>query len=695
MGILLRVRRCWRPVRLFYRFALPARFTIIVLALVSYAFILAAQGQDLLRVLAEPDADGTTHWGRTLVFLAVVALLAAMAWYWTRQLLAMRRPGEPPARLFPLTATWLPRILGVMAFLAMMIGTLRARTGYKAELNSPRRALAIIAAVMGICAIVFLAIVVARRKWLTKTGAAHPVMQAGVQRFTIGMLLLLAALDGLFLIASAAVPLRLTGLGSGTIVVLSAALWIAGGGLLVWFGLRTRFPVLTLLLVFAVVFSCYNDNHAVRKLDTAGAPVRPELAAYVQARYEALLRGNPARTNGRIPVFVVATEGGGVRAAYWTAAVLTHLQDSIAHKGTPSFADHCFAISGISGGSVGALVFDALRAEEIDALSNGKEFKLRPSAKAILGERSDALAPTLAVLLKADFLQRFLPFRLFHDRAQALETAWESSWRHDRGNERFSSSFVKLFEKYGMQMPAVMMNGTMVEGGNRIITSNVHIGAEFSDSRDAFEVLGSFDDPRKLARSADLRLSTAALMSARFTYVSPAGTLRNADDTVVGHVVDGGYFENSGAATGAELVRYLQQTNLPIDVWVIVIKFGYDSSGLPTPERVANEALSPVRALLNTRDARGELAVVDIRKFAPSRVVTFRLLRDGVPIPLGWVLSGRSQRAIDLSIDSPKNKEATNLVSQLIAPVQPVLPDKVTEVARAAEATERAAEKEH
>ena len=57
-------------------------------------------------------------------------------------------------------------------------------------------------------------------------------------------------------------------------------------------------------------------------------------------------------------MFLVTAKGGGIRAAYWTAALLTALQDA-----NPEFADHVFAVSGVSGGSVGAGVFAGLLAQ--------------------------------------------------------------------------------------------------------------------------------------------------------------------------------------------------------------------------------------------------------------------------------------------------------------------------------------------
>jgi hypothetical protein len=62
----------------------------------------------------------------------------------------------------------------------------------------------------------------------------------------------------------------------------------------------------------------------------------------------------------------------------------------------------------------------------------------------------------------------------------------------------------------------------------------------FIDSLDALHVLHK-----------DVRASTAAHNSARFTYISPAGDLGDKH----GSVIDGGYFENYGALSALELAR--------------------------------------------------------------------------------------------------------------------------------------------
>src|SRR5438105_14821751 len=61
-------------------------------------------------------------------------------------------------------------------------------------------------------------------------------------------------------------------------------------------------------------------------------------------------------------------------------------------------------------------------------------------------------------------------------------------------------------------------------------------------------------DARAAQAGCHIPLSTAAHMSARFTYVSPAG--RFPDGT---YIVDGGYFENSGATAALEIVTRINE----------------------------------------------------------------------------------------------------------------------------------------
>ncbi len=168
----------------------------------------------------------------------------------------------------------------------------------------------------------------------------------------------------------------------------------------------------------------------------------------------------------------------------------------------------------------------------------------------------------------------------------------------------------------------------------------------------------------------DTSLAAAIHMSARFTYVSPAGKIekKNGDDW--GHVVDGGYFENSSTSTLIEILdkvsKNIKSERLEglIEPVVIVIRNEpVDSNEEISVSRMAMEISSPIRALLNTRGARAEYSIEAIKRAMcqfdethldckeetsggestgskhSSNYYEFNLKKTRIPIPLGWHLS--------------------------------------------------------
>jgi hypothetical protein len=284
-------------------------------------------------------------------------------------------------------------------------------------------------------------------------------------------------------------------------------------------------------------------------------------------------------------------------------------------------------------------------------------------AQGILGE--DFLAPVSAALLYPDLVQRFLPVSFSSlDRATALEQSWERAWRKTVGSDRFAQPLEALWAGAAGWTPALFLNATWVETGKRFITSNLRLSAAnaeivFVDAQDA----QAFFAPNSLA------LSTAAHMSARFTYVSPAGTLRK-DGRLRGRVVDGGYFENSGATGTLEILKLLPSMEAEDPRWAKVEPYVIHISNEPVnpgappdtlevprnrraiqPGTWLNEALSPLWALLNTRDARGVYARETLRwHVGRSNYLEFGLCRRSGNIPLGWVLSERTRNLMELQL---------------------------------------------
>jgi hypothetical protein len=473
-----------------------------------------------------------------------------------------------------------------------------------------------------------------------------------------GVVLTLALFVGILLD-----PIRLTAfVATPTVILFCAAIWIFVGTVLVVAAFRLRLPLFTILLGLLLVSSFSNDNHRVRPVGAARA--RPDLRQAVDKWVSWMDDSYPAEA--RHPVFVVAAEGGGLRAAYWTAAVLAAIQTRF-----PTFADHGFAISAVSGGSLGGAVFDAL------LVARPADF--RTAAREVLSH--DFLAPTTARMLGTDLPQQFLPFPILPDRGAAMESAWEGAWEKiARGT--FSRPFLELALEH---RPFLFLNSTEVDSGRRLIFSPIRIQPAdspemsqplFKNAGDGIDLLGG-----------DLPVSAAVHMSARFTYVSPAGTIRAADG--VHRVVDGGYFENSGAATASEILEYLQSDSNPqsgrLSPHVILIT--HTEKPLPGGT-ILSEELSPVRAIFATRVARGEDAVEELRSEAGENWTEFSLQTDqGVPLPLGWLLSAQARRAIDEAIDSAANEAARAEIGSLLtrAPQgspRNNVPDQLSQVAR-------------
>jgi hypothetical protein len=136
---------------------------------------------------------------------------------------------------------------------------------------------------------------------------------------------------------------------------------------------------------------------------------------------------------------------------------------------------------------------------------------------------------------------------------------------------------------------------TVVDSGRRAIVANIKIDV-FADSVDL------------LADGYSTRgagLSAAAGMSARCTYVSPPGSLmRPYDDEdkvedVKMRVVDGGYSENSGAATLMDLLNALIQRERNLFPILILIRND------PKAPSVCHRSGEERRPGSSTRDRRG------------------------------------------------------------------------------------------
>ncbi len=685
----------WRVLRQLGLALRPMRFSLIMVA-AGAIFLLLDQGLDTLRYFAEYQGRSGQFNIQTAAFLGGAFLWVFGAWYWARVMSYINfRPAPEPLPSVHRLQVWAPRVIGLVAVASLALALHRAGLSYNEQHNGAAVVLRnyMYASIVG--GVIYAVFVVTRRRFMSPwigerlrrhKGATNAVRAltriktedqekfgrvaiSRLPRTTWVWLAVPGVVAVLLFVLFASWPAETAPVfGTAAILLLAAAGWIAFGSAADMFGMHHRFPVFTALFLLAVAFSFWNDNHALRTL--AGTEAKPwaerhnvETALREWMKHQ--LAEPTARADTPLPLFVVAAEGGGIRAAYWTANVLTTIQDR-----NPCFADQLFALSGVSGGSLGSAVFAALLADQRAGprklRCNAETSALNDIAKAVLGE--DYLAPAVAATLYPDLVQRVLPVAIGpFDRARALETAWERAWRQYAGSNRFAEPLDRLWTNAGERwQPSLLLNATWVETGKRLIASDLRVQpradeiAEFADVED----LHRFYDRQALP------LSAAVHLSARFTYVSPAGSIAR-NGKIHGHAVDGGYFENSGTTTALEVIKTVDLlaakepqwkrvrpyviliSNQPVDLRQLDIRLeaGRDNKRIrPLPG--GNEALSPWLTLLNTREARGSYATVTTRwHLGSSQFLHFGLCKDaGLKIPLGWVLSRAAREAMDAQL---------------------------------------------
>ena len=147
-----------------------------------------------------------------------------------------------------------------------------------------------------------------------------------------------------------------------------------------------------------------------------------------------------------------------------------------------------------------------------------------------------------------------LPKLAVAGRGLALERGFEQAAKRDDEESSLAEPFLAAWEDLDQRWtPLLFLNSTSQETGRRFITAPVKLhGREFVDAWDLHALLGR-----------DMPWSSAAHNSARFTYVSPPGLIRDWNDvrdwSEVGkaqaYVIDGGYFENFGATTLMQAAR--------------------------------------------------------------------------------------------------------------------------------------------
>jgi hypothetical protein len=675
----------------------PLATTLLGLALLG----LTPQAQDLFMEFAR------TGLLSMLAFLLALIVIWAMPTHYAARLLIdsdrrfqlnLVRTPDGNERCSQVSALWVPRALGLLTFLAVLIAIGRSSVNVP-ELHDPAstdavyKALVEVAGLVVAGAIAFFVYVLwrPRRAELPILALLKPVnrilaplwrkISPGLEadprsddeiNRDVGRLLLLALFVGFVLafVAGAENVARVFPRSMAVPFILGG--WLPFLGYLSGVGRACRAPLV--VFFFASVAGAtfiFGDNHEVRLVNAekqAGYPVDTNSLSLESA--VSLWRAVNCPENAPCPrPVIVAAAGGASRAAFFTATVLGYLLDGrqSAQVGLSpdEVRNRLFAISGVSGGAVGAVMIATALAETSSVAAQ----PCHPTSTPLWWRTDNAKSwrDCLEVLSSGDFLSAdvlgfafndMLPFPLpfLRDRAAVLEDSWRQHF--DRMIPPPSSSqchaldcpFLSLRPTTARWMPLLVLNGTSEATGGRIITTllastynlNPQQCPTISDDGRChiFVQAERFHD--LLADQPalnDIRLSTAASNSARFPFISPAGTIRNKDGRIIDRIVDGGYFENYGALSAKELALAIHAYDPDLFPLVVVISNDPDDLLSPDDDATRNPAqyknlpreeqksrartrisgpepvtdiVTPIKTVINARTAHGLLGVAEL-----------------------------------------------------------------------------------
>jgi hypothetical protein len=686
---------------------------IIVAVLASYVLFAPAQFQEIHRALAQRlaalqtmplTADNPELWSAATTSLYTLGgLIALSVLLWLSCRANFDDPGAKESIVAPGALRFVSLVLAGLPFLAMAVGFYAASSDTEAvgkiqgllarikeanlldsgfdpalahtaavdwaEKIASYNIILLGGAVFFVLLGLLLVFLLSRLENSKRADAVGRVMSNGYVALAaaiifLGLCALYAFQSGAAATRISAVPTLLLFAALSLVIVNFLAVQSGGVGRLVVWALAT----------VAVVFSLFDfaNNHRVRRVPYLAqtAPAMPDLPDTFRNWLQA--RTDQSKFSGRYPVYIVAAQGGGSYAAMHAAHFLSYMQARC-----PNFAHHLFAISGVSGGSVGAAAFAAAMKDaeqrggvKIPDTGCADRSGEDPAISAVQILDDDFWSPLQAMWLFPDLLQQFLPVRVeIFDRARALEHGLEASWersvtRNDLYGPRVQSKtantmaepFLSLwpqgFDK-SLFTPALILNTTEVDTGRRRLISPFKFEG-LTDLR-FFPLSCTSASATHEGKIETLPLSTAAVLSARFPWITPSGWYYDPSETgectspekSVTKLSDGGYFESSGVATALDLAHSLQniinQGDLKVDIKLVILTSGGFAS--ETADGL-NEALDPIRTMLNASEARGYIEVgradqADFAKAAAQSgaVLKVKLEEYGYPLPLGWSLS--------------------------------------------------------
>jgi hypothetical protein len=334
------------------------------------------------------------------------------------------------------------------------------------------------------------------------------------------------------------------------------------------------------------------------------------------------------------PIILVAAAGGGSRAAAHTASSLAAVDEATCG----AFGDHIFAISGVSGGAIGSLLYAASRVDGFGPAERERCRNTKPGERAyplvnglLATASADHLSPVLLRGMGYDLIQgRGNAPRIdgsaeqtdFATRAGALQMSWiyrYQAFLRSRGIQTDGNALLNNERLRNDAQPLLIFNASSVQDGHRVLLS--------------YPLLCPHDG----WCAQQMSLLTDATDSARFPLVSPArarnvfhwNPWQNEETVSERAIVDGGYFDNSGGQTILDIVSALERHGIPLNRLFVLLITSDPDEGLEAknvPDYAASgwltQLAAPVRSLVMVRDGRTAIALNDMeQRLGPCNVI--------------------------------------------------------------------------
>jgi hypothetical protein len=403
---------------------------------------------------------------------------------------------------------------------------------------------------------------------------------------------------------------------------------------------RFRVPLLLpLTILFTIGNSALRSDHYY--LVQRGVSIKSINPAKVLTTPGRMMPGSPGHPRGR--VVVVATAGGGIQAAAWTARVLTGLQEQI-----PEFSNSIAALSAVSGGAVGTMFF--VNQYQFGYAVHGFP-KLSPdlASRIVKDAESSSLDDVAWAMVYSDLFRASFPYIRRSTEDSVIDRGWalEQTWRN-RGNIQANLSNWRDGVLDGWR-PAVIFNATIAETGEALLLST----SDLSPGPENEHRARTFSD---LYPNTDLSVVTAVRLAATFPYVTPSARAVSGQPEY--HMVDGGYYDNYGVFT---LLNWLDQALIQLnrDQWpdILFIQIrSFPTDNLPEPINKGwfYQTYAPLNALFNVRtNAQKVRDQYELSRFRERwslmggkiRNATFQF--DGLGAPLSWAMNNAQIEAIE------------------------------------------------